>query len=67
MGRIFSVPLLGLQPVRQETALCDACAVSADVAALLDTVLCRELNFNLRPTSGKYVALVCCECSESAR
>ncbi|GAB5570824.1 pre-mRNA 3'-end-processing factor FIP1 isoform X18 [Prionailurus iriomotensis] len=52
VGRNFPVILLGLQPWHQNTALCNTCAISADVAALLDTVLCREFNFNLHPTLG---------------
>lgn len=54
----FLCPIWGYSPVHQNTALCNACAISADVAALLDTVLYREFNFNLHPTLGKYLVLV---------
>lgn len=54
----FLCPFWVCSPVHQNTALCDACAISADVAALLDTVLCREFNFNLHPTLGEYLVLV---------
>ena len=55
---LFCVPFGAYSPVLQNTALCNACAISADVAALLDTVLYREFNFNLHPTLGKYLVLV---------
>jgi hypothetical protein len=51
-------PFGDCSPVHQNPALCNACAISADVAALLDTALCREFNFNLHPTMGKYLVLV---------
>lgn len=55
---LFLWPFWDCSPVHRNTALCNTCAIAADVAALLDTVVGREFNFNLHPTLGKYLVLV---------
>lgn len=55
---LFLWPFWDCSPVHRNTALCNTCAIAADVAALLDTVLGRDFNFNLHPTLGKYLVLV---------
>lgn len=59
MGLIWnSVPLLGLQPCPLKYCLMQCMCYIRRCSRPLDTVLYRELNFNLHPTVGKYLVLV---------